>query len=285
MKYQPFRDEPYQRECEDRYQVIKKFAEQYSRPFSVLDVGANHGYFGQRLVEDFPNCVYFAIDNKEIDPHPRIHHIKKHLDPYTLLELSRSESFDIVLGLAVLHHMKDFEIGFRALRRLGEYAFFEICGKDDKGSLAPERHKPIAEMFERDGLQQITTFKSHKSGVDRPWYVNRAHPFIKDRSIDSAFETLVGYASYRIFQNFKKSEIEIDRRPFDEEIERRPMIAGMNAWNFKYLGGEIDIPEDDGLPDCRPWNFIIGVNGLERIDFKKKYQADFDRVHKLGEEK
>ena len=114
MRYQPYRDHPFQRSCEDRYEPIKELASKFNRQFSVLDIGANFGWFGQRLVRDF-DCVYVGIDNKTIDPHPRIWHIPGHFSGNDYLHLSRSEHFDIVLGLAVLHHFPDYVDAYNAM--------------------------------------------------------------------------------------------------------------------------------------------------------------------------
>lgn len=261
MKYQPYRDEPFQRSCEDRYEVIKKLACQYKRQFSVLDVGANYGWFGQRLVRDF-DCVYVGIDNKVIDPHPRIWHINKHLTAQQYLDLSRCESFDIVLCLAVLHHMDDYKKVFQAMKRLGVWAIFEIPGVDDVNARAPEKHEAIAELFKGEPIAQ---FKSHVSDSLRPWYIYRMTPFITEQSLDAAERGVCGYGAYKIFSDFNQSVIEIDRRPVLNIPEVRELIPGMNAHNFQLLGGEVEIPQDDGLSDHKPWNYIIG-DGIKRID-------------------
>src|SRR5689334_12888770 len=50
------------RECANRYELIKNFCEQFKRPFTVLDIGANMSYFGIRLCEDFPECFVMAFE-------------------------------------------------------------------------------------------------------------------------------------------------------------------------------------------------------------------------------
>jgi hypothetical protein len=261
MKYQPYRDEPFQRSCEDRYEVIKELASKYKRQFSVLDVGANHGWFGQQLVRDF-DCVYVGIDNKVIDPHPRIWHINRHITPGELLCLSRCESFDIVLGLAVLHHMEDYEAAFHAINRLGHFAFFEICGPGDVNARAYERHEGIAKLFSGEPM---ATFESHVSDADRLWYLYATAPFISEQTLDAPNRGAPGYATYKISSSFDECNILIDRRPIKMEEEVRPFIPGMNLHNFHLLGGKADVPEDDGLSDYKPWNYIIG-DGIHRID-------------------
>jgi len=237
-------------------------ASQFKRQFSVLDIGANYGWFGQRLVRDF-DCVYFAIDNKVIDPHPRIWHIKRHLSAQKLLDLSRCESFDMVLCLSVLHHFEDYTMAFQAAKRLGWLSVYEIPGKDDSGALAPERHEGIQSLFTEGA--ELGWFDSHVSNTKRPAYCFKMQPFITEQTLDAALRGACGYCSYKLYCDHEHSVIEIDRKPIVKENEVREFIPGMNAYNFQLLGGEVEIPKDDGLPDYQPWNFIIG-DGIHRID-------------------
>jgi len=172
LKYQPYRDEPFQRSCEDRYEPIKELASKFNRQFSVLDIGANYGWFGQQLVRDF-DCVYVGIDNKTIDPHPRIWHIPGHFSGAKYAELALCEHFDIVLGLAVLHHIPDYKVAADAFISLGSWAFFEIPGAEDNKATGTDRHIGIAKIFEN--CVQIASFPSHVSDTERPWYLMKGN--------------------------------------------------------------------------------------------------------------
>ncbi len=257
MKYQPYRDEPFQRSCEERYEPIKELASKYNRQFSVLDIGANYGWFGQQLVRDF-DCVYVGIDNKVIDPHPRIWHIKNHFSGSDYYHLSKSEHFDIVLGLAVLHHIPDYQVAADALCRLGQWAFFEIPGESDTKATGADRHAGIARMFE--GYEPIASFPSHVSNTERPWYLIETDPVLTDQSIDRDVRGAQKYATYTITSDFDKCRISIDRSAKfpDVPVEERDFIPGMNAHNFRLMGGKVDIPEMPDHPDQQPWNYIIG---------------------------
>jgi tRNA1(Val) A37 N6-methylase TrmN6 len=54
----------FQRECASRYEPIKVVLEKYTRPFSVIDIGANIGYFSFRIAEDFPHATVIMVENK-----------------------------------------------------------------------------------------------------------------------------------------------------------------------------------------------------------------------------
>lgn len=262
MKYQPYRDEPFQRECEDRYEPIKELASKFNRQFSVLDVGANHGWFGHRLVRDFPNCVYFGIDNKTIDPHPRIHHMPCHVSAGALRELAKCDQFDIVLGLSVLHHFPDYETAYFAMRGLGWWTVFEVPGEDDKHALAPDRHHGIQNLF-KDEVPHAW-FPSHVSDTERPMYVIENKPYLKTQSIDAEHRKAPTNRTYNLpVWNFDECRIEILRPSTTDE--RRDYIPGMNAHNFRMLKGKVDVPIEEDHPDPWPWNYILG-DGLHAID-------------------
>ena len=264
MKYQPYRDEPFQRDCEDRYKTIKFLASRFTRPFSVLDVGANYGWFGQQLVKDFEDCAYIGVDNKTIDPHPRIWHVNRHMAAAEFGALSKSENFDIVLCLSVLHHFEDYERAFNAMKRLGQYTFFEIPGpNEDEAVGGAERHAAIAKIFE--GGEAIAEHKSHLDDTLRPMYLLQSEPFITEQTLDVADRGSPGYTTYKIHSDFNRCLIEIDRTPVEAKKEIRNFIPGMNAHNFRLLGGKVDIPEIENHPDPKPWNYIIG-DGVHAID-------------------
>jgi hypothetical protein len=266
MKYQPYRDEPYQRECEDRYAPIYELAKKFNRSFSVLDVGANYGWFGHRLVNDFPNCVYFGIDNKPIDPHPRIHHMPCHVAGEGLRVMAECEQFDIVLGLSVLHHFPDYDKVYEAMRNLGWWSFFEIPGHDDIHALAPDRHQGIIKLFE--GEVPVKWFPSHVSDSWRPMYALENTPYLKRQSMDADHRRAPKNRTYNLPKwDFDECRIEI-LRPSTQD-ERRDYIPGMNAWNFRALKGRCEVQFDENHPDPCPWNCIIG-DGIHPIDYSDK---------------
>lgn len=265
----------FQRSCAERYGPIRELASKFKRPFSVLDVGANYGYFDFRLMEEFEvTCV--MVDDKHVKPvidangvGDRAVWLKRHLSAVELEALSRSEHFDVVLGLAVLHHFEDWERAFRALNALGQYVFFEIPGPKDIGAANHHRHEGIRGLF--DGRVPIANFPSHVSDSKRPLYLIENKPFIEEQSLDAPDRGAPGYATYEIEADFERSQITIDRQK--RRIEKRGFIPGMNVHNFRLLGGgypseEFLIGEMEKYPnhrDWNPWNFILGF-GVKPID-------------------
>ena len=266
----------FQRDCAERYEVVRELASRFNRPFSVLDIGSNYGYFPVRLMEDFPGAVCVLIDNKEVEPVlkenlmlDRSVVIKRKVTAKELEALARSESFDIVLGLSVLHHFDDPERAYNAIRSLGWWSVFEIPGVDDIGAAFPEKHEAIRSLFpvEPDGF-----FDSHVSDAKRPYFVLESTPFISEQSLDAADRDAPGYSKYTL-------DVDFDGAYFTkgDEAVSRDFVPGMNLYNFIRLGGgwptseliDLECEQYKNHPDFHPWNFIVG-KGITPIDMEKK---------------
>ena len=268
----------FQRECSDRYQPIRELASRFNRPFSVLDIGANYGYFDFRLMEEF-DCTCIMVDRKLIMPlikgnevENRAVWINRHIDAETLKSLSKCEHFDIVLGLAVLHHFENPALAYEAMCDLGSYTFFEIPGDDDFGATHPERHRMIKKLFENE--IPIDYFPSHVSSCKRPWYLIESDPVLIEQRLDAADADAPQHSRYFIDNDFDKSVITIKRAGAYTDNEVRDYVPGMNAWNFKLLGGghpsqsyiEDEMEKTKEVhKDWKQWNYILGY-GIKPID-------------------
>ena len=104
-----------ERECEDRYQVIKKnVLDKYNRPFTLLDIGAAQGYFGFRIAEDYPQSTVVMIEKDYNELVKLCNQNSAYLNNVIVLgydvdisairRLTQCEHFDIALVLNVLHH-------------------------------------------------------------------------------------------------------------------------------------------------------------------------------------
>src|SRR3990167_2396515 len=125
------------RDCENRYALVKQFCSQYTRPFTVLDIGAWSCYFPIRLTEDFPNCTAVAAEftsapeeSLRLNAAERVIWLKKELLGEDLDRLAAVEHFDVVLAFSVVHQMR---IGLtqnaivERLRKLGDHLLLELA--------------------------------------------------------------------------------------------------------------------------------------------------------------
>jgi len=216
------------REVESRYNLIKSQAKKFRRPFTVLDIGANLGYFSIRLAEDFPDCTVVAIEGiygnwlKQIleeNGNARVILLQKTFTLENLRTLSEVEHFDLVLAMSVIHHInKDFAEVMKVVRSLGTMTIAEIatedraCGQESvKAGFIPEDAKIIGYG------------KSHLSGPERPVFV------MKDRK-----ETLV--KSYLKTPRENSHELKIESNFFTKKKLQRGKIydwhRGINLRTF-----------------------------------------------------
>ena len=264
----------YQRPSAERYEVLKTFCAQFKRPFSVLDIGANYAYFDVRLMEDF-DCCCVMVDNKMTWPVLQANNcldrsvvIPYHLSAKTLESLAKSEHFDVVLGLAVLHHFDDPELAYHSMRKLGWWSVFEIPGENDVGAANPEKHEMIRSLFPEEPSGY---FPSHVSDSQRPFFILENEPYIFEQTMDAADRDAPVYNDYKVRCDFEESV-------FIKEGKETPFIPGMNLYNFQRLKGawpkqddiEMALEQHSDHPDFVPWNFIVGF-GITPIDTEDKF--------------
>ena len=276
--YQPIWGDPrsaYQRECSDRYGPIRDLASRYNRTFSVLDIGGNFGWFDFALLSEF-DCTCVIVDKKPIAPlidqygKKSAYWLDRHLTGDELLRLSKSENFDIVLGLSVLHHIKDYEKAFEGLLSLGSYVFIETQGDDGKHAAGHMRHDGINNLV--SSHERIAQFKSHLTGKLRPMYLIEGEPLIEEQTLDASQRGAPTYGKYTIESDFDTCRITIDRsaRPTPLPLEVRDFVPGMNLHNFRLLGGKVAFKPDPSHPDNHPWNYVLGRGGIIAIDRMNK---------------
>lgn len=280
-----------QRECANRYEIVRSFFSQYQRPFTVLDMGASDGYFAVRLVEDFPDCTVVAVE-----PRPRIGEIlhrndaqrvlwlRKKLSPTELSKLADVEHFDVTLALSVIHWMKRPPAeSIEALRRMGDHLILELpveaqaTGQEVVQKIEPPKDGTLlgygASHLDADAQRPITVLSQEKTCLERGyWDSNRpslAH-------IVSDFQS-------KTFHKGKKVSY--------------PWLRGINLQTFLRLGGTW--PRRARIADCvreaylrlngphgdiAPWNVILQGDRAVFIDSKagsERAGQDFAFLNRL----
>jgi SAM-dependent methyltransferase len=309
------KEDPFQRECADRYEIIKPLLDRFQRRFSVFDLGANLGYFTIRLQDEL-DCFTIGADRlrgqlKQVlqENQPRnMAWINRHLTPEDLSRLANCEQFDVGLILNVLHHYPDPRQAvraFRSLQRLCRFLILEICPPEgDRAAKNPATHAAIYEAVNvTPGAELIAETRSHLEG-NPPRYIylidNGLMGFTNQQTFDSP-ERCPHSSMCKIWQfTDRQPEIEIVKAdPNIEQVFTGGFIPGINLWNMIILGygwpgegwleKEYEIvleaePHDDPLP----WNWIFdgklhGIdNGYKRK--QKKFPCDALRLFRHGVE-
>jgi SAM-dependent methyltransferase len=124
-------------DCALRYEALRPLLNQFDRPFSVLEIGSNNGYFCLRIANEYDaTCVMMdGTDRlKKIceanSSLKRIIYLQKFVDYRDLQKLAETEHFDVVLCFHVLHHV-NWRPFFSALLKLGDYVVIETPPEND----------------------------------------------------------------------------------------------------------------------------------------------------------
>lgn len=121
-----------------RYEAIKHVLDQYDRPFTVLDLGANNGYFSLQIAKDF-DAVCVLVDGTErltdictLNTNTnKLIHLQKNFTKQDIIELGSHEHFDVILALHVLHHVDDWRTWVNTLFVLGDNVIIETPSEND----------------------------------------------------------------------------------------------------------------------------------------------------------
>lgn len=182
MKYQDLVDdqgnsiEKGYRECETRYEVIRRVAEELRRPFTVLDLGASSGYFSIRLTQDFGARAIAVDPNPSVmDAEGRVAAVMQcKMDIESLLRMG---TYDIVLALSVLHHMDSWRKVLRMINSMARSALIvETPNPREKLKQALNRKelKEIDEACRLGGMKKEGVGSGvWNNDLDRPLYVLR----------------------------------------------------------------------------------------------------------------
>lgn len=105
-------------DCPSRYTAIHAALKaKYNRPITILDIGANNGYFSLRLANDFNGHATMVdtsdrlADIVELNTNLKgqLTYIKKQLTSADLDALTKDRKYDVVIALHVLHHIPEWE--------------------------------------------------------------------------------------------------------------------------------------------------------------------------------
>lgn len=280
-----------ERECAGRYALVREFCARYRRPFTVLDIGANLGYFCLRLTEDFRDCTAVAIER---DPEivqvlhenqaERVVLLRREMTTGDLERLGECEHFDVVLALSILHHFEGaYARRLQALQNLGDNVIIEFahesaaCGGSQKEFAIPEDAELLGcGVSHLDGsLRHIVLLQGMKTEIQ--------HPYLgSDREL-----------ALTIHSNFTSKSVH-----FRNKDEVQPWQRGLNLWTYLQMGGEwpdraavarrIERHRDEiigsGHNDVNPWNVILQgddvafIDGTQPQDVSMPTAEYFDRL-------
>ena len=265
------------RECSDRYEIIKSYAERFDRPFTVLDIGANYGYFSIRLMEDFDcvavmgECVpqYYEELTRLLEANGCDKGIvfKHRFSQQSLKDLAQVEHFDLVLAMSIVHHIDgDVNETIRLIRDLGDHVLIEVANEKNACGQKQVQTTAIGDDWEHLGIG-----RSHlASSVRNIYAMQQSRTRFGLRYIGCPPDLVAGH---EVLSDNTRKTIRFDHKP-----EERDWIHGINLVTFKHYGGihpthdsieeSLILMDPPNLPhgDIRPWNLIISGKDLHLID-------------------
>lgn len=255
-----------ERDPAPRYELIRPVLERFQRPYSMIDVGANAGYFCVRAVEE-TQCFPIAIEKEAGLCDRRIPCIESRVSASDLYELSISEHFDVVLALSVLHHVDQWQDFLTALLNLGTHVIVEYPNMDEElcrhveraheqaivlNSLCRRTVLGTTQPFEGPGTRTVALYEQPKAYVCTGAFYDRM--------------------KRRVPHTTKHHDVAYDHS--SKRVHGRSWIHGINLWSFLQMGGGNPSREAivHGLPyvpghgDIRPWNYILNHQGTTLFD-------------------
>ena len=280
------------RSCADRYELIRPVLEAYRRTFTVWDIGANLGYFGCRIADEY-GAVSVMVDKRpglvdvcRENAIPTIVAMAHELTAKDLTELAQSEHADVVLALNVLHHMPDWRLALPAILSLGEMVLIETPGRGDSNSAHYDRSQEILDvLMEMRTIVQGMSPSHVTDGIQRPLFL-----FHRPKDCVTASyayrERVRARGPHKVRPHTITSTHTEKRVKFDGEMPRN-WHHGMNLWNWLQLGGSypdrLTVQKQAralaaGLPgihgDFKPWNLILQGQTLQAIDGGHRRSVD-----------
>ncbi len=281
------------RACADRYDIIRQVVAPYTRQATVWDIGANLGYFGLRLADEF-GCVSVMVDPRadlvsscEQNALPTTIAMTRRLDADELWELAGSEHADVVLALNVLHHMDEWPKALASIVALGETCLIETPARGDTNSAHYRTAEQVLDALESQyHAEPIGQTPSHVTpGVMRTIY--RVHTPKPSVSKGYAYGEKVRSRGAHPPRTHTIAATLSDKTITFDVGEPRPWVAGMNLWNWLQMGGSypnrstvqssaraVAAGLDDAHGDFKPWNLILQGQTLQAIDAGHRQSVD-----------
>jgi len=243
------------RDCTSRYEALKKVFDHYKRPFTILDVGANFGYYSIRAASEY-DCVSVMVESnknetdkliqlcKENDCREKLIVLNNKLDLYKLKELTKCEHFDVVLALNVIHHFDEDIIEVcKTFMELGDNLILETPPVEDSGSCGQSNLKPIIDYFSNIESEELGEFSRHTSNTK-----SKMRWFKTPKT-----STQWPYFEYELM--FTKPNVDV------EKLKNRPINVIQSNFNNKLYVSERRNETTEWIPGINLKTFVK-LNGI-----------------------
>lgn len=303
------------RDCESRYKAMQPLFEKYKRPFTILDIGANFGYYSIRAASEYgATSVMFESEKNEVntllnlaeqnDCRDNLTILNTRLNLHKLKEIGKCEHFDVVFALNVIHHFDSKEIleVCKTFTELGDYLILETPPVNDSGACGQNNLEMILKYFEGKESTELGEFKRHTSDtyshmklietkktiLEWPYYEYEELFTREGLDVEGMKNREVGGAKCLVESDFYSKKINNPRK-----TDVINWIPGINLLTFVKLNGLYpsvntltekirnrniigDYKWDNSNKDIIIHNFILNGTNLHMIDFDDHLIGDID---------
>ena len=281
------------KDCDIRYQIINSILSKYSRPFTMLDIGAAQGYYSFRAAFSYPKSAFVMIEgNNEHYPFVgsqlfdlcqantslnNIMMLNKALTIQHARRLSECEHFDVVLALNIIHWFgESWKEIVDIILNMGSNIIIETPPQEAIISDKSNQHRYEIEnyLLSKNALV-IGEVHRHTSDVSAKIYLIPAHKGFLERK--TWLIPLMKEKTHLIEADFdKKSLFKKLNYPADT-YQKNDWIPGINLVTFKMYNGTYPTSamlkclladaRDESHNDWMINNMILQGNKLQLVDF------------------
>ena len=250
-----------ERECIMRYDAIRSHLGD-TECSSILDVGANTGYFGIRLAREMggkatlvDDCAALPVSGECWKTIPR---------RLSVAELWALPRHDVALALSVLHHFSDWHGALDAMRACRRWLYIEIPDPDEAWMRHAAARGELDELYKTVRSLGEPIHESPRTGRDgsewmRPTFaipgtVRRFHGEVfsgsgnnrrsLDRFANASLTEALGYEPYHGSLNLHVGEFDLSEPAVQWAAEDRGEHRSYDAW-LAWLGdicGHVVVP-------------------------------------------
>ena len=294
------------RSCQERGDIIVNCIDDGE---SVLDMGANFAYFGQRILSEKKDCCYLGIEReitfsfiagKVMEVFDGGAVLNGDLD-YDMLKMldDSCASFDAIILTSIIHHFpKDHLVEMcLILDRMCKKVIIEASVPGDEGACGQgvlyeifDKFKSIEDamtvLFPTKDFELVGKAKSHVSSIDRPMFLGTQRGG-KEKYSKTARDPYIGKMTNerKYFIRGDKMLKQNLRNPAQKQVDIKP---GFLLWDWAMVGKYVT-PNREKLitqavdkfwrlpknsTDIRPWNIIWSAEGLHYIDCTSQVEPE-----------
>lgn len=262
-----------------KYAMVDKILSRYTRPFTMLDVCPDNGYYALQVADRFRDSVCVMIDTSYVGNSllegnlyhrcmvsalPNIILLGEDKNYSHLKRLSECEHFDLIIAFTLFEHVDQYWQSIAEnVCQLGDNLFVEVPKKNNEiMTYFKDRHAQVEAEFEKS---IVYFFATEKTRLKRKHWMK---PLTESSNADFSIKST--YHEKKLLKNYANQQID--------------WIPGINLLTFKMHSGifptivviktEIEKQKKTLHTDWNVHNMILAGNAIKMIDVADQRYPD-----------